>query len=41
MTRDDINKLTPEIEKYCTEFWDANNIQPSGPTPVRWSASRS
>ena len=30
MTRDDINKLTPEIEKYCTEFWDANNIQPSG-----------
>ena len=31
MTRDDINKLTPEIEKYCTEFWDANNIQPSGP----------
>ena len=31
MTREDINKLTPEIEKYCTEFWDANNIQPSGP----------
>jgi quinoprotein glucose dehydrogenase len=30
MTRDDINKLTPEIERYCTEFWDTNNIQPSG-----------
>ena len=30
MTREDINKLTPEIEKYCTEFWDTNNIQPSG-----------
>ena len=22
MTRDDINKMTPEIEQYCTEFWD-------------------
>ena len=31
MTREDINKLTPEIEKFCTDFWDANNIQPSGP----------
>ena len=31
MTRDDINKMTPEIEQYCTEFWDTNNIQPSGP----------
>jgi len=30
MTRGDINRLTPEIEQYCTEFWDANNIQPSG-----------
>jgi quinoprotein glucose dehydrogenase len=29
MSRADINKLTPEIEKYCTEFWDSNNIQPS------------
>jgi glucose dehydrogenase len=31
MTRGDINKMTPEIEKYCTEFWDKNNIVPSGP----------
>lgn len=29
MTRDDISKLTPEIEKFCTEFWDSHNIQPS------------
>jgi quinoprotein glucose dehydrogenase len=29
MTRDDINKLTPEIERYCTAFWDTNKIQPS------------
>src|SRR5262249_57967441 len=29
MTRDDINKMTPEIEKYCADFWDKNNMQPS------------
>ena len=29
MTRDDISKLTPEIEKFCTEYWDSHNIQPS------------
>src|SRR2546425_3556740 len=29
MTRADINKLTPEIEKYCTDFWDTNKLQPS------------
>ena len=29
MTRDDINRITPEVEKYCTEFWDANTIQSS------------
>jgi quinoprotein glucose dehydrogenase len=29
MTRDDISKLTPEIEKFCTGFWDSHNIQPS------------
>jgi quinoprotein glucose dehydrogenase len=29
MSRNDINKLTPEIEKYCTDFWDANKIQTS------------
>ena len=26
MTRDDINKMTPEIEKFCTEFWDNNHL---------------
>ena len=30
MTRDDINKMTPEIEKFCTDFWDTNNIVASG-----------
>src|SRR5204862_916057 len=29
MTRDDINKMTPEIEKYCTDFWDKNKLQAS------------
>ena len=29
MTRADINKTTPEVEKFCTDFWDANRIQPS------------
>ena len=29
MTRDDINKMTPEIQKYCTDFWDTNKLQPS------------
>ena len=29
MTRDDINKMTPEIEKYCTDFWDKNKLRPS------------
>jgi len=29
MSKADINKTTPEIEKYCTEFWDANNIEAS------------
>jgi len=28
MTRTDTNKMTPEIEKYCTEFWDRNNVLP-------------
>jgi len=31
MTRADINKMTPEIEKFCTDFWDHNHIVPSGP----------
>jgi glucose dehydrogenase len=30
MTRNDINKMTPEIEKYCTDFWDTTKIQASG-----------
>jgi quinoprotein glucose dehydrogenase len=29
MTRDDINKMTPEIQKFCTDFWDQNKIQPT------------
>src|SRR5205823_9173361 len=29
MTRDDINKMTPEIQKYCSDFWDTNKLQPS------------
>ncbi len=29
MTRDDISKLTPEIEKFCTGFWDSHKMQPS------------
>jgi quinoprotein glucose dehydrogenase len=29
MSKADINKTTPEIEKYCTDFWEKNNIQPS------------
>src|SRR2546425_12929058 len=31
MTRADINKMTPEIEKVCTDFWDQHHIVPSGP----------
>jgi quinoprotein glucose dehydrogenase len=29
MTRNDVNKMTPEIEKYCSDFWDQNHILPS------------
>jgi len=29
MSKADINKTTPEIEKYCTDFWDSNNIETS------------
>ena len=29
MSKADINKTTPEIEKYCTDFWEANNIETS------------
>jgi quinoprotein glucose dehydrogenase len=29
MTRDDINKMTPEIQKFCTDFWDTNKLQPT------------
>jgi len=41
MSRDDINKMTPEIEKFCTDFWDKNKIQPSGPyaQPMRQAST--
>jgi len=29
MTRDDINRMTPEIEAFCTDFWDRNGLVPS------------
>jgi quinoprotein glucose dehydrogenase len=29
MTRDDVNRTTPEIEAYCTDFWDRNGLIPS------------
>jgi outer membrane protein assembly factor BamB len=31
VTRADINRLTPEIEKFCTEYWDSKKIQESTP----------
>lgn len=31
MSRDDINKMNPEIEKFCTDFWDNNHLEASGP----------
>lgn len=31
MKREDINKMTPEIEKFCSDFWDQNHMQASGP----------
>ena len=31
VTRNDLNKMTPEIEKYCTDFWDTNHIEDSSP----------
>jgi quinoprotein glucose dehydrogenase len=31
MSKEDINKMTPEIEKFCTDFWDSNHLQASGP----------
>jgi quinoprotein glucose dehydrogenase len=31
MSKDDINKMTPEIEKFCTDFWDNNHMEASGP----------
>jgi quinoprotein glucose dehydrogenase len=29
MTRADINKITTDVEKFCADFWDRNNIQPT------------
>ena len=31
MARDDINKMTPEIEKYCEDYWDANHLEAGSP----------
>ena len=31
LSRNDLNKMTPEIAKYCTDFWDANHIEDSSP----------
>ncbi|HET9830624.1 MAG TPA: ThuA domain-containing protein [Vicinamibacterales bacterium] len=31
MSRANINKMTPEIEKFCTDFWDQNHLIASGP----------
>jgi quinoprotein glucose dehydrogenase len=31
MSRADIAKVTPEMEKFCTDFWDSNKIQNFGP----------
>ena len=31
MTRNDLNKMTPEIEKFCADAWDSNHVIPSGP----------
>lgn len=31
MTRDEIAKLTPEMEQFCTAFWDTNKMQNNGP----------
>jgi glucose dehydrogenase len=34
MTRDDINKMTPAIEKYCTDYWDSHHLQPGSPFQI-------
>jgi glucose dehydrogenase len=31
MTRNDIAKVTPELQKYCQQFWDDNKIQDAQP----------
>jgi quinoprotein glucose dehydrogenase len=40
MSREDINKMTPEIEKFCTDFWDNNHLEASGPyaRPLSWAS---
>ena len=30
MSKDDINKMTQEIEKFCTDFWANNHLEASG-----------
>jgi quinoprotein glucose dehydrogenase len=29
ITVKDINKITPEVERFCTDFWNSNHLQPS------------
>jgi glucose dehydrogenase len=29
ITRKDINTITPEVEKFCTDYWDTNHLAPS------------
>ena len=31
MGRADVNKMTPEIEQFCTNFWDTHHMMDSGP----------
>lgn len=31
MTRDEIAKITPEMESYCTKIWDDNHVENLGP----------
>jgi glucose dehydrogenase len=41
MTRDDIAKITPELEAYCTKIWDDNHTRNFGPytLPLKDSAT--
>jgi len=39
MSKDDINKMTSEIEKFCTDFWANNHLEASGPYARQMSRS--